>query len=212
MTNGSAPTGAALLLVATLLSVRVAIGSGHVTHAGPLTEQVARGLLRLRAHPSRPVRAASQYSGIGLYSPRRVPSPLRAEEPEHHSDHGYVLNKFATWFEATQGRPPMLPDFTRDQVRFFLVDAQEKPKWQRHPLLEGVATRQISSATLHTYVRSLQTFGTWPQLKDYAVVNPLAALRLPKLDQKQLQPLTEERNEPSSTPMTTTTPTTAGPM
>jgi site-specific recombinase XerD len=119
---------------------------------------------------------------------------LRAERksPNTIAIYGHVLAKFERWFELTYGKPPALANFTRDQVRFFLVAAQDKVKWDGHPFLEGVTSQPISAATLHNYVRTLKTFGAWLAREGYTAMNPLEGLRLPKMDQKQLQPLTED--------------------
>jgi site-specific recombinase XerD len=47
-------------------------------------------------------------------------------------------------------------------------------------------------ATVHQYTRGLKTFGAWLEREGYAASHPLHTLRLPKLDEKQLRPLSEE--------------------
>lgn len=64
-------------------------------------------------------------------------------------------------------------------------------KWQGHPTLDGVTEQGISGATVHHYVRTLKTFGSWLEREGYAQTNPLIALRLPKMDERELRPLTQ---------------------
>jgi site-specific recombinase XerD len=104
----------------------------------------------------------------------------------------YVLTRFLAWYETTHGVAPTLDQFTGDQVRFFLVDAQDKPRWDGHPYIKRNGSDRISSATLHLYVRTLKTFGAWLAREGSAPVNPLETVRVPKIEQKQLVPLTEE--------------------
>ncbi|MHB8576246.1 MAG: tyrosine-type recombinase/integrase [Dehalococcoidia bacterium] len=105
--------------------------------------------------------------------------------------YGYVLTKFSQWYTAEYGAAPTLSTVTAVQVRLFLVAVQDKPKWQGHPTLEGVTTATLSGATLHIYVRTLKTFGGWLAREGHLPDDPLRTLRLPKVDQKQLVPLTE---------------------
>src|SRR5579885_1906747 len=104
----------------------------------------------------------------------------------------YVLRRFEEWFEAKHGRAPKLEDVRALAVREFLADAQDAPKWQTHPTLAGVNPGKVSGATLHQYVRSLKTFGAWVAREEFLPRNPLDTVKLPKIDQTQLQPLTEE--------------------
>ena len=119
---------------------------------------------------------------------------LRAERktPKTIAVYNYVLHKFIDWFAEEYQRTPSLADITATQARLFLVYAQEKPKWQGHPTLDGVSTSHLSSATLHLYTRTLKTFGVWLAREEHLPLDPLALVRLPKMDQKQLRPLTEE--------------------
>jgi site-specific recombinase XerD len=125
---------------------------------------------------------------------RLYETTLRAERktPKTISIYDYVLGKFIGWFTAEYQRAPSLGDFTATQARLFFVMVQDKPKWEGHPWLEGKSTAAISGATLHLYVRTLKTFAGWLAREEHVAADPLAMVRLPKVDQKQLQPLTEE--------------------
>lgn len=125
---------------------------------------------------------------------RLYEAQLRAERksPRTIEAYQYSLGKFAQWCERAFGTAPTLEQFNREQVRLFLVDAQDKPKWDGHPFLNGVTVKPVSGATLHHYVRALKTFSGWLHREGYAASNALQMLRPPKLDEKQLVPLTEE--------------------
>jgi site-specific recombinase XerD len=68
----------------------------------------------------------------------------------------------------------------------------DRPKWEGHPTLARETEFRVSGAMLHQYARSLKTFGGWLQREGYAPANPLGALRMPKVDQRELVPLSEE--------------------
>jgi site-specific recombinase XerD len=125
---------------------------------------------------------------------RLYETDLRAERrtAKTIATYGYVLAKFSQWYTAEYGEAPTLAAMTVTQVRLFLVAVQEKPKWQGHPTLAGVTEAKLSSATLHIYARTLKTFGGWLAREGHLPADPLRTLRLPKVDQKQLVPLTEE--------------------
>ena len=103
-----------------------------------------------------------------------------------------ALGKFWDWSEQANAHKPVLSDFVTTQVRLFLADAMDKPKWDGHPILEGITKEKLASATLHQYFRGLKTFGAWLEREGYASVHPLHNLRAPKVDQKQLLPLSED--------------------
>lgn len=104
----------------------------------------------------------------------------------------YALERFRRWFEGCEQRPPALGDLTILQVRVFLADTMERPKWEGHPTLARETELRVSGATLHQYARSLKTFGAWLEREGYAPANPLSALRMPKVEQRELVPLSED--------------------
>lgn len=104
----------------------------------------------------------------------------------------YVLGKFTHWLEEDLRRPLVLGDVTVTQARSFLVTAQEKTRWDGHPFIDGRDKGVIAGATVHHYVRTLKTFGAWLEREGYVEDNPLWVLKLPKVEEKQLVPLSEE--------------------
>ena len=83
-----------------------------------------------------------------------------------------ALGKFWDWSEQANAHKPVLSDFVTTQVRLFLADAMDKPKWDGHPILEGITKEKLASATLHQYFRGLKTFGAWLEREGYASVHP----------------------------------------
>jgi site-specific recombinase XerD len=104
----------------------------------------------------------------------------------------YVLGKFSRWLEAELDRPPRLGDLSLINARSFLVAAQEKTRWDGHPYIESAGKGVIAGATVHQYVRTLKTFGSWVEREEYSESNPLGILKLPQVEQKQLVPLSED--------------------
>jgi site-specific recombinase XerD len=128
----------------------------------------------------------------GFYRLYEAQQRAERKSPKTIKNYKEALGKFASWFEASYGSEPRLEDLTVVEARLFLAHALEQPKWQGHPSLEGVTTETLSVATVHQYTRGLKTFGAWLEREEYAPAHPLQNLRLPKLDEKQLRPLSEE--------------------
>lgn len=128
---------------------------------------------------------------VGFY--RLYEAQLRAERksPNTLRIYGDALGKFKKWLEETYETPATLGDFTSTNVRLFLGDAAERAKWEGHPTLEGITREKLSGSTIHQYVRGLKTFGAWLERERYAAVHPLYSVRPPRVDQKQLRPLSE---------------------
>ena len=104
----------------------------------------------------------------------------------------YVLGRFHDWLEVSYDATPVLGYFTVAHVRLFLAAALERPKWDGHPFMQPAHDKHISGSTLHQYVRTLKTFGNWLAREGYTPTHTLYSLRLPKVEEKQLLPLTEE--------------------
>jgi site-specific recombinase XerD len=92
-------------------------------------------------------------------------------------------------------RPPTLGDFTADSVRFFLAAEQDRPKFEGHTVTPARPEERIGGATLHQFVRSLKTFGAWLLREGYVATHPLAVVRLPKVEEKELVPLSEDEEQ-----------------
>lgn len=131
-----------------------------------------------------PIRGFARLYQAQLKSERKSPKTIQAYD--------YALIRFQRWFEGCYHRIPLLSDFTAPTVRLFLADAMDRPKWEGHPFLERETDARVSGSTIHQYVRSLKTFGQWLEREEYAALNPLRSVRLPKLEEKELVPLTEE--------------------
>ncbi|HLF08320.1 MAG TPA: tyrosine-type recombinase/integrase [Dehalococcoidia bacterium] len=115
----------------------------------------------------------------GFY--RLYEAQLRAERKSAKTIRIYFdgLGKFGKWFEATYGRPATL------------ADALGRQKYVGHPTLEGRTGETLSVSTVHQYTRALKTFGGWLEREGYTQVHPLHTLRLPRLEECQLRPLSE---------------------
>jgi site-specific recombinase XerD len=133
---------------------------------------------------SRPLLSLIRLYDAQLRSERKSPKTIEA--------YNRALKRFSGWFEAEEGSEPSLSDFNRTSVRLFLADLVDRPKWEGHPTLAGRNDGTLSTSTLHQTVRSLKTFGAWLAIEEYVEDHPLASLRLPRLDEKEIVPLTEE--------------------
>lgn len=143
-----------------------------------------------RYYPRRPVPRDLPLRGyVRLYE-----ASLKGENksPKTIQVYLYVLGRFHDWLEASYGATPVLAYFTLNHVRLFLAAALERPKWDGYPFMRPASDKHISSSTLHQYVRTLKTFGSWLAREGYTPTHMLYVLRLPKVEEKQLVPLTEE--------------------
>ena len=124
---------------------------------------------------------------------RLYEAQLRAERKSPNTIRIYsdALTRFAAWAHAAYGRPAVLGDFTSTNARLFLGDLSEQPKWKNHPGLAGITTDKLAGGTIHQATRALKTFGSWLERERYATIHPLYNIRLPKVEEKQLRPLTE---------------------
>ncbi|HEU0075743.1 MAG TPA: tyrosine-type recombinase/integrase [Dehalococcoidia bacterium] len=125
---------------------------------------------------------------------RLYEAQLRAERKSAKTIRIYydALGNFARWFEASYGRPATLADVNVVETRLFLGDALGRQKYVGHPTLEGTTQETLSVSTVHQYTRGLKTFGGWLEREGYTAVHPLHTLRLPRLEERQLRPLSEE--------------------
>jgi integrase/recombinase XerC/integrase/recombinase XerD len=128
----------------------------------------------------------------GFY--RLYEAQLRAERKSAKTIRIYFdgLGKFRDWLEASYGRQATLADVNAVEARLFLGDALERQKYVGHPTLEGTTREKLSVSTIHQYTRGLKTFGAWLEREGYTALHPLHTLRLPRLEERQLRPLSEE--------------------
>ena len=99
------------------------------------------------------------------------------------------LGYFFAFLEQELGREPTLADFTREQFRLFVLDRQSsgsRVKGRRD------AGRPLSSAYLHGFYRGVRGFSSWLYSEELIPTNVMSALKAPRLDERELQPLTPD--------------------
>ena len=101
-----------------------------------------------------------------------------------------VLRSFATFVYAT-GREPVLGDVSRDHARAFLVHLQDRHVKNADHRFKRAGGR-LAPATLHLHARTLRSFSSWLHVEGYLAESALQRLRLPKLRQTEIIPLTDE--------------------
>jgi site-specific recombinase XerD len=101
------------------------------------------------------------------------------------------LTPFLQHLETQLGREPALADFTVPAFRLFILEKQASRKYEDHhykrPLDEGP-----SSAYVHGFYRGVRAFSTWLFEEGLMPANVMAPLKLPRLDEKELHPLTPD--------------------
>ena len=91
----------------------------------------------------------------------------------------YVLEFFHDWLEES-GMSTALKDIGEEEVREFVLYLQER----------RVNGRLLSSHTVANRVRGLKGFFSWLGRQRYTEVNVLEKLKVPKTDEKLVEPLT----------------------
>lgn len=98
---------------------------------------------------------------------------------------GYVF----TFLQQELGREPTLLDFTREQFRLFILERRASGSRFSGRGDEG---QPLSSSYIHGFYRAVRGFSSWLYREELIPINVMAALELPRLDERELQPLTQE--------------------
>jgi site-specific recombinase XerD len=70
-----------------------------------------------------------------------------------------------------------------------------KPQTNQKQGQENQVRPPSSSSYIHGFYRAARAFGNWLEKQQLVEVSPLKGLQLPKLEEKQLQPLTEDEEK-----------------
>ena len=81
--------------------------------------------------------------------------------------------------------------FNIDTTRVYILSLQTRPKFQGHPFTPARGNG-LSIESVRDHVRTLKAFSTWLHTEGYTRDNRLANLKLPKLEELIIEPLTEE--------------------
>lgn len=93
-----------------------------------------------------------------------------------------AIRRYAEWLER-QRLEPTLQNFTLDLVRRYVVDLQQRPAHEFHPLVP-TQDRQLSDYSINSYVRALRAFSNWLQAEGYTSQPILARLKAPRVTRK----------------------------
>ena len=104
-----------------------------------------------------------------------------------------VLGRFGGFLGDLVGRPPSLDDLTRDNARRYLIDLQGRPRHEGHPNLP--ATGRLSPATVAQHARCLRALASWLHDEGHTEEHRLQRLRVPKVPQAEMRPLTAKEVE-----------------
>lgn len=110
-----------------------------------------------------------------------------------------ILDRFHAFLAEALGRRPFLSDFSLEAGRAFLLYEQERVKWSDHPIHGKTPGREaVSAQTVQNTIRMLKVFASWLDQDEWTrdaqgqPCNVLARLALPKVEKKEVQPLTRE--------------------
>ena len=93
-------------------------------------------------------------------------------------------------FQKFLDRDPDLSSLTRNDLRKFILDLQQRPAWQGHPTVHG-ATRMVSKTTINTYARGMRAFFSTLEREEFIAPHDITKARVPKAPIKQIVPFTE---------------------
>jgi site-specific recombinase XerD len=88
-------------------------------------------------------------------------------------------------------REPLLADLTPDAFRLFILEKQASVKNGDHPR-KPASSAPLSSAYIHGFYRAIRAFCSWLHEEGLSKRNLMTGLKLPKLAEPEVQPLTEE--------------------
>ncbi len=80
-----------------------------------------------------------------------------------------------------------LSAFNIDNVRSYIINLQNKTKFQGHPFIPQ-QNKLLSPRTIQCHVRALKAFASWSYAEGYTDQNILANLKLPKATSKVMEP------------------------
>jgi integrase/recombinase XerC/integrase/recombinase XerD len=100
------------------------------------------------------------------------------------------LRPFITNLEGRLDREPVLADLDIGGFRLFILEKQSEGKYRDHRF-KNPSSEPPSAGHVHGFYRAVRGFSSWLFDEGLMPVNVMATLKLPKLDEKELQPLTE---------------------
>ncbi len=106
--------------------------------------------------------------------------------------YGERLGYFLVFLERGLGHEPTLLDFTREQFRLFILERQAAGRACPGRRDTG---QPLSSSYLHGFYRAVRGFSSWLYREELIPANVMATLERPRLDERELQPLTREEEE-----------------
>ena len=98
-----------------------------------------------------------------------------------------ILDRFTRFLEAQLGHAPTGDALSRHSARGYLVHLQQQPRFADVPERCG---GKLAPATLNQHARALRAFAHWLWDEGFTPEHRLERLRLPKVPQAEIQPLT----------------------
>ena len=98
-----------------------------------------------------------------------------------------ILDRFTRFVEAQLGHVPTGDALNRHAARGYLVHLQQQPRFADVPERCG---GKLAPATLNQHARALRAFARWLWDEGFTPEHRLERLRLPKVPQAEIQPLT----------------------
>jgi len=116
---------------------------------------------------------------------------LEGKSPATILWHRKKLTTFAR-FMQNGGAPPKICSLTIEDGRAFIKSLMErKTKYTSHVWRQEIEGG-LAPQTVHGFVRSMRTFGSWLEREQYTEDNIFKGIKPPKVPQILIQPLTED--------------------
>jgi integrase len=104
-----------------------------------------------------------------------------------------AIKRYGAWVCDELKAEPTLAAFTLDNMRLFVENLREQPRWIAHPGMPAHTKEQpIKASTVSWYVRGLRAFATWLYEEGHTKTNALARLKDPAVPDEEVDILTQE--------------------
>ena len=125
---------------------------------------------------------AGQTDLLDLMGHFEVHNRTEGKSPRTVEWYNLALGKLRDWL-IEQGEPTVLSALDEFRVRRFLLDLQGKP---------GIKGPRMSSHTMYARVNALKSFFNWLNRQGYTEEHRLSGLRLPKVSELVIEPLSPD--------------------
>jgi len=127
---------------------------------------------------------------LSLIEQYALHNTIEGKSPRTIDSYTPILQRFARFLRDGQVEPT-LSNFNLSTGREYIVHLKGRRKYDGHPITPS-QNAPLSPSTIQGHVRTLRAFASWLEDEEYTETNVLARLKLPRVPQKLIIPLTDE--------------------